>query len=165
MKKLLAMVMALVILGAVCYAEKNPTIVGSKKLIVTVTDAYIIDDYTDKDSKALCIEFRVSNNADHERVFQCEKALINETSEVSAWAWVSVGAHAIKNESIIVSLKEARMSDVSSLTSIVFTMSVYDTSGDNAFRNEYIKGGPKADWIKEKVAAHNQQDLGHWQNH
>ena len=168
MKKFLVMVLVVMMVTMVCagYADKakNPSIVGIWDIYVRLTDAYIIDDYTDKGSKALSIDIEVSNNADHERLFQCKKALINETSEVSAGAWVSVGAHAVKNDSIIVLLKEARMNDVSSLNSIVFTMSVCDVNGENAFKETEIIGGPKAQWIKEKVAAHNKQDLGRWQN-
>lgn len=173
MKKFLVMVMVMMLvvsMAMMCitgYADglKNPSIVGTRQLVVKLTDAYIVKDFMDNQKNALCIEFEISNNADHERVFQCHQALINKTSEVSAVAWVSVGAHAVKNDSITVSLKEARMEDVSALTHIVLKMSVCDTSGDNAFKEVYIEGGPKAEWIKEKVAAHNQQDLGRWQNH
>lgn len=169
MKKFLVMmlVIAMATMCAAGYADglKNPTIVGTRQLVVTLTDAYITKDFMDNQSNALRIDFEISNNADHERLFRCQKALINETSEVTASAWVSVGAHAVKNDSIIVSLKEARMNDVSSLANIVFMMSVCDTSGNNAFIEDHIKGGPKAEWIREKVAQHSQDDLGRWQNH
>lgn len=169
MKKFLLMILviAMATMCAAGYADglKNPTIVGTRQLVVTLTDAYITKDFMDNQSNALRIDFEISNNADHERLFQCHQAIINETSEVTAFAWVSVGAHAVKKDSITVFLKEARMEDVSSLTNIVFKMSVCDTSGNNAFKEDNIKGGPKAEWIREKVAAHNQQDLGRWQNH
>ena len=162
MKKLLAMVMALVILGAVCYAEKDLTIVGIKKMIVTVTDAYVRDAPLAEQGKALYLDIKVSNNADHEQLFQCSKALINDISEVSGIAFVNVGAHAVKTDTLIVLLGEARMSDVSSLTNLKLTMSI-NVLGDSNYKT--LTGSVKADWIKEKVAAHNQQDLGRWQNH
>lgn len=155
MKKCIVMVVALVLVGmmnvGLC-AGGGPILYNDRGITVMATDAEIDYNYiSHKGKPVLRVYFEVRNDSDKEQLIQCKEAIINNWNHISGGAWVSLGAHSVKKDSLSIYLEEAGLTSADGIESFAVVMTSCDVEGNNKFEEHEMKSKIPGSWLKRAL--------------
>ena len=155
MKKCIVMVVALVLVGmmnvGLC-AGGGPILYNDRGITVMATDADIITDWPEHEGQTVIrIFYEARNDSDVDRFVSCNGATINNRNHIGGFAGINLGAHSIKEDTLLIFLYEAGMSSTNEINSFELEMTSWDSEGSDKYTHHDMKSKIPGSWLKRAL--------------